>query len=95
MDNGYVILSIVALIFLSMYGFAYASVTIEKIKQRKAKKVEKIEEELRLQEKAEKERLREEKLKEISKRSEEIKNELKRLEKVKIKGMDMDSQKTG
>ena len=38
MDNGYVIIGIIALLFLSMYGYVYASIAFENIKGKKAKK---------------------------------------------------------
>lgn len=38
MDNGYVIIGIIALLFLSMYGYAYATVSFENMKAKKAKK---------------------------------------------------------
>jgi Flp pilus assembly protein TadB len=80
MENGYVILGIVGLLFLSMYGFAYSSVILEKNKERKAKRIEFEKEQLRLKEKAEKQKIREEKIGQLNKRSQEIKLELEKLE---------------
>ena len=49
MENGYIIIGIVALLFLSMYGYAYASVAFEKIQEKKALKIELKKEQLRLE----------------------------------------------
>lgn len=84
MDNGYVILSIIALLFMSMYGFAYSSVMLEKYKEKRAMKESLKLEALKLEEKAKKQQLRNEKLNELTKRSNEIKEELNRLEKIKL-----------
>lgn len=83
MENGYVILGIIALLFLSMYGYAYASVALEKIQEKKAKKLELKKEALRLEEKALKQKIRDEKTSQLLKRSEEIKLELQKLEEKK------------
>jgi len=85
MENGYVILGIIALLFLSMYGYAYASVTLEKMRDRKIEKIELKKEQLRLEEMALKQKARDEKLNQLNKRSEEIKLELEKLEKMKQK----------
>lgn len=83
MENGYVILGIVALMFLSMYGYAYSSVVLEKIQEKKAKRIEFEKEQLRLEEKAKKQKIREEKMDQLNKRSQEIKLELEKLEQTK------------
>ena len=80
MDNGYVILGIVGLLFLSMYGYAYASVAMEKAREKRAIKAEIKKEELRLEKMAINQKAREEKLNQLNKRSEEIKHELENLE---------------
>jgi len=80
MDNGYVILSIIGLLFLSMYGYAYASVAMEKLREKRAIKAEMEQEELRLEKMAMNKKAREEKLNQLNKRSEEIKRELENLE---------------
>tara|TARA_R110000868_G_scaffold35765_2_gene127773 strand:+ start:3420 stop:3704 length:285 start_codon:yes stop_codon:yes gene_type:complete len=84
MENGYVILGIVALLFLCMYGYAYASVTLEKVHEKRAKKIELQKEEIRLQEKKLNQKIRDEKMSQLNKRSQEIKLELERLEKNKL-----------
>ena len=83
MENGYVILGIVALLFLSMYGYAYASVAFEKIQEKKALKLELKKEQLRLEDKAIKQKVRDEKMSQLNKRSEEIRLELEKLEQKK------------
>ncbi len=80
MENGYVILGIVALLFLCMYGYAYASVLLEKVQEKKALKIELKKEQLRLEEKAIKQKVRDEKMSQLNKRSEEIRLELEKLE---------------
>ena len=83
MENGYVILGIIALLFLIMYGCAYASVALERIQEKKAKKVEQKQEELRLEQKALKQKIRDEKTNRLIKRNREIKLELQKLEEKK------------
>lgn len=85
MENGYVILGIIALLFLSMYGYAYFAVAFEKMKQkREAKKLIK-KEELRRQESLEKQKVIDEKVRKFNERKEEIHHELMLLEKMKKK----------
>ncbi|MEP1489763.1 MAG: hypothetical protein ABJL44_03060 [Algibacter sp.] len=80
MDNGYVIIGIIALLFLSMYGYAYASVAFENMKGKKAKKrLIKLREERRIM-KLSNQIERDEKLAKLLKRSEEIRQELRELE---------------
>jgi hypothetical protein len=83
MENGYVILGIIALLFLSMYGYAYLSVALEKIKAIREKKrnVHKIE--LRRQESLQKQELIDEKVRKFNERKEEIQKELMLLGKMK------------
>ena len=83
MENGYIIIGIVALLFLSMYGYAYASVAFEKIQEKKALKIEQKKEQLRLEEMAKKQKARDEKMSQLNKRSEEIRLELEKLEQKK------------
>lgn len=85
MDNGFIILGIIALLFLSMYGFAYSSVAIEKIKQKKEAKNDLVKEELRRQERIKNQEIRDEKLRQFNKRKEEIQHELQLLQKMKEK----------
>jgi hypothetical protein len=83
MDNGYIILSIVALLFLSIYGFSYASVTLGKYRAKKAMNNEMLLEEIRLQDNVKKQEIRDEKLRKQNKRREEISHELRLLEQMK------------
>lgn len=85
MENGYIILSIISLLFLSMYGYSYASVIMESIKQKKAKKKELDNEKARLKKRLENQEIRDEKLRQFNKRKEEIQHELMLLEKMKKK----------
>lgn len=86
MDNGWIILGIIALLFLSMYLYAYGSTNYaikkeEKARQRKL--AEALEKEQRLKaEMAERQNQREEKYRLANERSLEIQNELKRLAKL-------------
>ena len=83
MENGYVILGIVALLFLSMYGYAYFSVALEKIKaiRDKNRNVHKIEQ--RRLESLKKQELIDEKVRKFNDRKEEIQKELMLLGKMK------------
>ena len=87
MMNGWVILSIVALLFLSMYIYANIFVFLERLREKKRRKAEQQHLELIAQEKERKRKIREEKYKKLRDRSEEIKQELKRLELLKSKRM--------
>lgn len=80
MMNGWLILSIVALLFLSMYIYAYIFVYFEKIKNKKFKKREAKRAEIERQEKVKKEELRAAKFDKLKTRSKEIKAQLKWLE---------------
>lgn len=84
MGNGVIILSIIALLFLSIYGFTYGSVALAKIKQKKAEKKALMFEEIRLEERKRRQAIRDEKLRKQNKRREEIKRELKLLEEMKL-----------
>lgn len=83
MENGYIILGIVALLFLSMYGYAYASVILEKIREKKIENIEHKKEELKAEQMTLNQKVREEKMNQLNKRSQEIKLELERLEQMK------------
>ncbi|MDO7173911.1 hypothetical protein [Mariniflexile sp. AS56] len=85
MQNGYVILGIIALLFLSMYGYAYFSVVVEKIKGLKNRKSDIEKEELRLQERLRKQEVINERVRRFNARKEEIHRELILLEKMKEK----------
>ncbi|MFI1743668.1 hypothetical protein [Thalassobellus sediminis] len=85
MENGYIILGIIALLFLSMYGYAYFSVAIEKIKQKREAKRLLAKEELRRLESLEKQKIIDAKVQKFNDRKEEIHRELVLLEKMKNK----------
>ena len=83
MENGYVILGIVALLFISMYGYAYLSVALEKIKAIREKKRNVHKFELRKQESLKKQEIIDEKVRAFNQRKEEIQKELMLLGKMK------------
>lgn len=85
MENGYVILGIIALLFLSMYGYAYFSVFMEKVKARKNKEVESEKEAVRLEQRKKNQELIDERVRKFNERKEEIHRELMLLEKMKEK----------
>lgn len=83
MENGFVILGIIALLFLSMYGFAYFSVAREKIKQKREQKKAILKEEKRRLESLKKKQIIDEKVRKFNERKKEIQFELQLLEKIK------------
>lgn len=85
MKNGYVVLGIIALLFVSMYGFAYFSVAREKFKAKRERKQDKINQELRRLESVRKQEVIDEKVRKFNERKEEIHKELMLLEKMKEK----------
>jgi hypothetical protein len=84
MENGLFVLGIIALLFACMYGFAYGSVALEKIKYRKQS--EELERMATIKEakRVERQKARDEKLEKLRRRSEQIRLELNRLEKVNL-----------
>ncbi len=85
MENGFVILGIIALLFLSMYGYSYLSVYREKQKQNREKKKEVEKQEVRRQRRLAYQAMIDEKVEKFNKRKEEIQHELMLLEKIKNK----------
>ncbi|MDP5158953.1 MAG: hypothetical protein NWQ07_10280 [Flaviramulus sp.] len=85
MDNGYVILGIIALLFLSMYGFSYLSVVREKIAQKNEEKKQLEKEELRRQRRIKNQEIIDLRVSAFNKRKEEIQRELMLLERMKEK----------
>jgi len=83
MEQGYVILIVIALLFISMWAFANFSVFMEKRKRKMAKKEEIRKEALRLEEQARKQEERNVKSKKMDERRKEMKEDLKRLEETK------------
>ena len=84
MMNGFVILGTVALLFFSMYVYAYIFVYIERVQNKKQKKEDLHNEELRAQEKIRKQQFIDEKVNKIAERSKQIKRELRELEQIKV-----------
>lgn len=85
MDNGYIILGIIALLFLSMYGYSYLSVVREKMLQKNEHKKQLEKEEIRRQRRIKNQQIIDERVKAFNKRKEEIQRELMLLEKMKEK----------
>ncbi len=85
MENGFVILGIIALLFLSMYGYSYLSVAIEKMSQKRIQKKELIKDDQRRQSRVENQKLIDERVRKFSQRKEEIQHELMLLNKMKEK----------
>ncbi|MBP0903742.1 hypothetical protein ACFSKN_04070 [Mariniflexile gromovii] len=83
MQNGYIILGIIALLFLSMYGYAYFSVFMEKIKARKNKEADVEKEAIRLENRRKNQELIDERVRKFNERKEEIQRELMLLDKMK------------
>ena len=85
MENGLIILAIIALLFLSMYGFSYLSVAREKMRQKKFQQKELEKSELRRQARVKNQELIDERVDKFNKRKEEIQHELMLLKKMKEK----------
>ncbi|OEJ99045.1 hypothetical protein A8C32_07665 [Flavivirga aquatica] len=85
MENGYLILGIIALLFLSMYGYSYFSVAMEKARQTSKMNKELKKKEERLKRRDENQKIRDKKLMKFNKRKEEIQRELVLLKKMKDK----------
>ena len=85
MVNGFVILGIIALLFLSIYGFSYLSVAREKRSQRKIQEEELEKAELRRQARLKNQELIDTKVRKFNERKEEIQHELMLLKKMKEK----------
>ncbi|SHJ18011.1 hypothetical protein [Algibacter luteus] len=85
MENGYIILGIIALLFLSMYGFSYFSVAREKMIQKRTQQKELEKAELRRQARIKNQELIDERVRKFNERKEEIQHELMLLNKMKEK----------
>ncbi|WP_194767125.1 hypothetical protein [Tamlana sp. I1] len=85
MENGFVILGIVALLFLSMYGYSYLSVAREMAKMKKEKQIQKDRDELRRERRLKHQAIIDEKVRKFNERREEIQRELKLLKDMKNK----------
>lgn len=85
MENGYVILGIIALLFLSMYGYSYISVAREKMSYKKTLQKELERSELRRQARLRNQELIDDRVRKFTERKEEIQHELLLLKKMKEK----------
>ncbi|SFD17008.1 hypothetical protein [Algibacter pectinivorans] len=85
MENGYIILGLIALLFLSIYGFSYLSVAREKMNQKKQQQKELEKAQLRRQARIKNQELIDERVRKFNKRKEEIQHELMLLKKMKEK----------
>ncbi|WP_298555131.1 hypothetical protein [uncultured Algibacter sp.] len=85
MDNGFIILGIIALLFLSMYGFSYLSVAREKMSQKKEQQKELEKAGLRRQARIKNQEIIDERVRKFNQRKEEIQHELMLLNKMKEK----------
>lgn len=93
MNNGYIVISILLLLFLSMYGFGYLAVVFENIKAKTSKKkLVKLREQRNLI-KLNNQTKRDEKLVELLKRSEDIRQQLRALQLKKQMRMQMQKNK--
>lgn len=85
MENGFLILGIIALLFLSLYGYAYFSTAMVKIKLKREAKEAIEKEELRRQRSLKRQEMIDERVRKFNRRKEEIQHELMLLEKMKTK----------
>ncbi|MDO7138357.1 hypothetical protein [Algibacter lectus] len=83
MENGYVIIGIIALLFVSMYGYSYWSVFKEKAKQKEEGLMQKKAQEKRRQDRVEKQEALLERVRVFNERKEEKRAETRMLRKVK------------
>jgi len=83
MKQGYVILIVIALMFIGIYVFAHYSVYLGRLKRKKVKIEEEHQEELRLEELARKQEARDAKWRKMDERRELMKQDLVRIEEIK------------
>lgn len=83
MENGFIILGIIALLFLSMYGYSYLSVTQEKRKAKKEQKRQLQKDAQRREKRLAHQVVIDEKVRKFNERKEEIQRELVLLKKKK------------
>ncbi|MBU2951327.1 hypothetical protein KO493_11525 [Tamlana agarivorans] len=83
MEYGFVVLGIVALLFISMYGYSYISVAQEKAKLTKERQLRKEKEEHRRQSRLRHQAIIDEKVSKVAARREEIQRELQLLKDMK------------
>ena len=83
MENGYVIIGIIALLFVSMYGYSYWSVFKEKTRQKEEGLIQKEAQEKRRQDRVEKQEALLERVRVFNELKEEKRAETRLLRKVK------------
>lgn len=83
MVNGYVILGIILLLFLSMYGFSNLSVAREKMAMKREKNKQLEKDALRREKRLKHQAVIDEKVRKFNERKEEIQRELHLLKKMK------------
>ncbi|MEL0652545.1 MULTISPECIES: hypothetical protein [unclassified Algibacter] len=83
MENGYVIIGIIALLFVSMYGYSYWSVFKEKARQKEEGLLQREAQEKRRQDRVEKQEALLERVRIFNERKEEKRAETRLLRKVK------------
>jgi hypothetical protein len=83
MEHGFLILALVALLFISIYGYSYIPFILERRKIARLKIEQTALDKVKDEEKLMKQELRDERLKKSLKRSAEIRMELERLEQMK------------
>lgn len=91
MENGFLVLGIIALLFLSIYGYSYFSVYLEKQKQKKVERAIFEKKQQRREARLQSQALMEERVRKFNKRKEEIQKELISLKEMKIS----ETQKVG
>lgn len=79
MENGYVILGIVTLLFLAMYGYSYFSVFMDNIIQKRKQKKQLQKEVLRQLKRLKNQEMIDNRVKAFNKRKDEIQHQLKLL----------------
>lgn len=83
MKQGFVVLLIIALLFIGMYLYAYYSVYLEKLKFKKAQKLEQLRESLRLADRLRKQEIRDEKARQMKARRAERQEQFLRLKEIR------------
>lgn len=92
MENSFLIIGLIFLLFLSMYGYSYRSASLEKNRVKKLKEEQMLIQAKRKEERIARQKARNEKLEKLKRRSEEIRLELNRLEKVNLQSATEDQK---
>lgn len=82
--NGYIILGIIALLFLAMYAYAYGTVYFDLLMKKRTEKEFKERQEAIRRLKMQKQRQREEKFQKMYQRSKDIKERIKEVERDRV-----------